>query len=717
MAYDIGPRIGIDGEKEFKSALSAIESQMKALNSEMKASVTSMTGMESAEEQTAKKTDILTRSIEAGQQKIALIQGQYDRAREKLDELGKALDDARREFGENSEEALKAEAAYNKQAKAVNDLGAKLNNAQADVNNMTRELESCGNEAEEAGDDFADAGKKAGVFGDTMKGVVTGELIVKGLEKMADALKKVVGALKDAVVEGANFADDIATMSVVTGLSTDALQEYKYMAGLVDTSLETITGSLTKLTSNMYAAKGGTGAAAEVFKQLGVEILDANGELRDSEDVFGDVLEALGKMTNETERDAMAMKIFGKSAKDLNPLIAAGADGVAALREEAHKMGYVLDEEALSSLLSVSDAMERMKNLTQTVKNQLAAALAPVIEEVAQKITVIIEKIDWEKLADMIGNIINFLLDHYKAVGVALMAIAAGFAAISIASSPLTMLVAAIVGVITVITLLWTKCEGFRNFILDFVEGIKVIANGIKTGVEAIVGFFKDQIDFVISIIEAVKNAVVAMRDFFVSAGEKIRSAVDGIRDKISSFGQKVLEIKDTIVNGLTTAFNFIAELPSKAFQIGKDLVTGLWNGITSKITWLIEKIKGFCSDALGAIKKFFGIASPSKVMRDQVGRMIMAGWGLGITDGSGAVQRALINAASGLTVPMTPVSTADVERVGAGVVNGMAAASGSASGGALTITVPVYLDGRQIAKAQLQPLLNVAKQEGVSFV
>ena len=302
MGYDIGPRIGIDGEKEFKSALSTIESQMKALNAEMKASVTSMQGMDNAEDATAKKTDILTRSIEAGQQKIELIQGQYDRARAKLDELGRALEDARRELGENSEEAMKAETAYNKQAKAVNDLGTKLNNAKADVNNMTRELENCGKEAEETGDDLEDAGKQAGVFGDTMRGVVTGELIVKGLEAMEQAVKKVAGALKDAIVEGAHYADDIATLSVTTGLATDTLQEYQYMAGLVDTSLDTITGSLTKLTSNMYSAKSGTGAAADVFRQLGVEIVDTNGELRNAEDVFGENLRQERKRLKPADR-------------------------------------------------------------------------------------------------------------------------------------------------------------------------------------------------------------------------------------------------------------------------------------------------------------------------------------------------------------------------------------------------------------------------------
>ena len=73
MANDIGIRIGVDGEKEFKPALSAINAQLKNLSSEMKATVTSMTGMDSAESRSAKKADILGRSIEATRQKIDMI--------------------------------------------------------------------------------------------------------------------------------------------------------------------------------------------------------------------------------------------------------------------------------------------------------------------------------------------------------------------------------------------------------------------------------------------------------------------------------------------------------------------------------------------------------------------------------------------------------------------------------------------------------------------
>lgn len=678
MPYDIGPRIGIDGEKEFKNALSAINAQMKNFQSEMKASVTSMEGMQSAEEATAKKADILGRSIEAGKQKIELIQGQYDRAKEKLDQLGKALDDARRDFGENSDEALRAEQAYNRQAKAVNDLGTKLNNAKADVNKMTKELDDLGDEAEDAGDEMQDAGKKGKKFGDVMRGVVAGELIVKGLEKMADAARKVAGAMKDAIVEGAQYADDIATLAVQTGISTERLQEMQYMEGLVDVSLETMTGSMAKLTKNMASAQKGTGSAADAFRALNVEITDSSGQLRDNEDVFSDVIDALRKMENETQRDAYAMQIFGKSAQDLNPLIAAGGDTIRELADEAHRMGYVLDEDALGSLVTVADAMDRLHALGTTVKNQLAVALAPVIEELADKITAIIEEIDWDKLAQKIGNIITFLLDNYQAVGVALGVIAGGFAAVSIASSPLTLLLAAIVGIVAaVLELRKAMNEGWDSVPKWFEAAMKAIVPGSDALVQANQKA-RDELDLTKQKLRELEDESTPVRDAyedmatasietsaamgnaFLAAGQTIRDAFSGlktagsdmkdslaetagilatnfantaqsVKTALGTIGAKAQEIGGKIQTAFSSAIDAAKALPGKMLQIGIDLIRGLWEGIKSGLGWLKEKISGFCQTVVQTVKNGFKIQSPSRVMRDEVGKMIPAGVAAGI--------------------------------------------------------------------------------------
>ncbi len=161
MATDVGIRLGVDGEKEFRSALAGVNSQIKNLNSEMKTVVSSMSGMNSAEDAAAKKNDVLACSVTAVKQKISLISGEYDRAKGRLAELGTALENAKQEFGENSDEALRAQKAYNKQEKTVNDLGTQLNNATADLNRMENEMNDLGDST----DDTADALDSAGNSG------------------------------------------------------------------------------------------------------------------------------------------------------------------------------------------------------------------------------------------------------------------------------------------------------------------------------------------------------------------------------------------------------------------------------------------------------------------------------------------------------------------------------------------------------------------------
>lgn len=101
------------------------------------------------------------------------------------------------------------------------------------------------------------------------------------------------------------------------------------------------------------------------------------GSLRDAQEVWDEVITALGQMSNETERDAYAMVLMGKSAQDLNPLIEAGADKINALRQEAHEAGAVLDEDMLATLGEMQDAFDRLSQQTDAFERILAGTLAP----------------------------------------------------------------------------------------------------------------------------------------------------------------------------------------------------------------------------------------------------------------------------------------------------------------------------------------------------
>ena len=144
---------------------------------------------------------------------------------------------------------------------------------------------------------------------------------MQGLSMAAAAVAASIGAV---TVKSASWADDINTMSKIYGIGTRELQQYSAAAELVDVDVETIAKSHSKLTKQMNSAAKGTGASAEAFEKLGVSVTNSDGSLRDADAVWQDTIKALGSMENETERDAVAMQLMGKSAQELNPLIEDG---------------------------------------------------------------------------------------------------------------------------------------------------------------------------------------------------------------------------------------------------------------------------------------------------------------------------------------------------------------------------------------------------------
>lgn len=351
MAVDIGPKIGMEGEREFREKINQTNQALKTLAAEGKAVTSSFNDETDAEKKAAAQKDVLSRQIETQKDKLALLE--------------KGLKESAQMYGEADTRTMKWQ-------QAVHEATAKLNG-------MEKELDDVDKGMDETTDSMEDAEDAAKGWADVMKGQLLADAVKTGLKSIANLGKKAASAMWDASKAGAAYADEILTSATVTGLSTDELQEFRYMSDLVDVSVETMTGSLTKLTGTMDKARGGNKEATAAFEKLGVKVTDSNGRLRNSNEVFREVIDALGKMEPGTERDAVAMDILGKSAKDLNPLIEAGADTMAELAKEAHDTGYVLSGDALTALGKQQDAMDRLNRKTEGLKNTFAQGLAPGI--------------------------------------------------------------------------------------------------------------------------------------------------------------------------------------------------------------------------------------------------------------------------------------------------------------------------------------------------
>lgn len=366
----------ISGERQYKQAISEINRGLGVLNSEMK-------------KVTAQYQDNAN-SVEALTARGEVLERQLHSQRGKVDKLREALEHAVQQYGEGSKTAMDYQ-------KSLNLAEAAVANTESAIRKNNDALERAQSGMQETGNASIDLSSRitelAGQFGvqlpggldkalGSMKGFSAGAVTAVGAVAVAvAALAKAEKQLVDLTRETAASADDILTLSQITGLNTDTIQEMQYASQLIDVSFETIQSSLTKLKNNMQDARGGNEKLAETFRTLKVEVTDADGSLRDSEAVFYDVIDALGGIENQTERDTIAMDIFGKKAEDLNPLIIQGSDTLRKYADEAHNVNYVLSEESLDALGKVDDAYQRMQQTQEATRRQMAEEMAPAVEE------------------------------------------------------------------------------------------------------------------------------------------------------------------------------------------------------------------------------------------------------------------------------------------------------------------------------------------------
>lgn len=365
-----GVSLVVENDQQFKAALSEVNAGLRVNKQQMQL----------VAEQTREMDDrqaALQQRYEAAQQTLQSY-------RDKVQVLQQAYENSARREGEASKTTMQWRAS--------------LISAQTEVAKQESLLRDLSSEQETAR-------KSTASLADVVNGLANalGISLPPGLQTAVDKLDGfsasgaaavtvvggLVGALASSTMDMSKTADDLLTLSTQTGLTTDQLQEFEYASELVDVSTDTLQGSLVKLTNNMQTAATGTGSAAEAFKTLKVKVADSQGHLKNNYDVFLQTIDALGKMKNETERDALAMDIFGKSATDLNPLIEAGSGRLKELAEQAHEVGYVVDNETLQSFGELDDAMQKLDKQGDAVKRSFAEALLPIITAFVDVITAI----------------------------------------------------------------------------------------------------------------------------------------------------------------------------------------------------------------------------------------------------------------------------------------------------------------------------------------
>lgn len=685
MSENIGPRIALEGEAEFKRAIAAINTSLTTMGTEMRAVTSAYERNDKSAENLTAQNQVLTRQIEA--------------QRQKLSELNAMLARARAEYGENDAQTQRYQQDVNRATAALNTMERQLRNNEA-------ALSAAGNETDDLSDSFDSAGSSAITFGDVLKANILADAIVSGIRRLASGMKDfAVSAVESAAEVKAEWSQFAQTFGEFSGEATAAIQRVAEESGILSTRLNS-TGSA------IYAFARSSGAETQEAMSLMETALVAAADsaayydksLEETTDSLMSFLKgnfandaALGVSATETTRNAKAMELFGQKYSNLTEI-----------QKQQTLLQMVVDAQELSGAMGQaareSDGYENvMGNLNETMRQfkanvgtPLLEALIPVIQEITARFMEWQESFDWEGFTQSIASFVSLVMDHGTEIISILAGIAAGFVAFNVASM--------IQGVAAAFTATTTATEGAA-----------VAQRTLNTAMAA------NPIGIVITVVAALVTALVVLWN----TNEDFRNAVIGIWTNIKDFFQTTISaiagfFTETIPTKLTEVVGWFDELPgriSEAIQakvteimnIGKNIVKGIWEGIKAMGDWLKDKVGGFFTGIVDGAKSLLGIASPSKVFAD-IGENMAAGLGIGFTSEMQGIARQINDS---IPTTFSPQVTATA-RLGEGIVNGISGIMGGGFSG--TILLQTVLDGRVIAQSTFDPLRDISRQRGVGL-
>ena len=394
----VGARLVLDGEKQFKDAVTSVNKSMGVLSSEMRKLQAEYKGNAESTEFLTKKGDLLNREL--------LTQ------KEKVEELRKAVKYSADQHGESADATKQWQIQLNNAEAALFDLQHAIEENDAALKGEDQTMQGLGDTVQSLADKFGvqlpDGAKKAlnGVEGFSAGTVAKMAVAAAAVAAVAKAVKE----LGELTLQVASEVDDYLTQSQITGVSTEMLQAWDYAAPLIDTDAETIKGAMTKITKAMGDAKDGNAEAIQKFESLGVSIQDADGHLRSAEEVFYDVVDALGEMDAGVERDAAGIALLGKNEQELNTIINAGSGALKDYAEEAKNVGYILSKDQVAALAAVDDAYQVLQLTIEGVKRQVAADFAPAAQQAMELFASAVQKAgEWLEKSGLISNLASIL--------------------------------------------------------------------------------------------------------------------------------------------------------------------------------------------------------------------------------------------------------------------------------------------------------------------
>ena len=704
MSVDIGPKIGIDGEAEFRKQLGNINQQLKTLGSEMKAVTSAFEAGDRSEEALGARTEILNRQIGAQEAK--------------LEQLRKGLSAAAEKYGENDTKTLRW-------AQAVNDATADLNKLRAQLAQTEGELDDVADATGEVTDAMDGASDASGGLGDAIKGAILGGGIVETIRGAAGA----VGDLVESTTEYRRIMGSLDVSSERAGYNAlETAESYKQLYGVLadDQTTATTVANLQALGASQEKLRtiinGTIGAWSTYGDSIPIDgLAEALNETVRSGTVTGAFADVLNWGSREGERFGVALKANTEANKEWNDAVKSAATAEdffnLALQDagsEAERLNLVMGvlssqgltqageqwQQANADLVAGNQAMADITAATA----EFAEILSPAVTQAKQGFASLLESAltvveafregGFEQAFAWTGELLGQLAEDLRAqipqvletAGAVVSALGDGMsAAVPAVLERLPGLLTAVLDFFTdhLPDVLDRGVEMVNSLVDGILDAVPDLVAALPEVLTAFLGFIRENLPEILNagmdilvnliqgilkaiprlvaalpeLIEAITSGLAAQFPFIVrTGGELLRKLWDGIFAALPGLVANLPQIITAIAQGLLALLGGIQD-------VGRNLIEGLWNGIRDMGSWIGEKIRGFGQGVLDSLKDFFGIHSPSTVMRDQVGVMLAEGVAVGLKKGMTSVRRTASQVGDAIVDEINAVN-ADLERM-----------------------------------------------------
>lgn len=537
MAVDIGPKIGIEGEKEFRDALKSMSTQLKTLDTEMKAVTSAFNANDSSQEKLSAQTDVLTRQLGLQENKISEIQ--------------KALDYARANYAENSNEVQRWQQA--------------LNNATADLNNTKKQLGELSGGVDDVGASMDEAGKKTSVFADVLKGNLVSDAIKSGIKALASATKELIGGAVEGYAEYEQLVGGVETLfeNSAGTVQEYARNAYKTAGISANEYMDTVTSFAASLISGLG---GDTAQAAEMANMAITDMADNANKMGTDMSAIQNAYQGFAKQ-NYTMLDNLKLG-YGGTQKEMYRLMsdakkiddsfdavfsldtkghleAEYADIVQAIHIVQTEMG-ITGTTALEASTTVEGSVNSMKSAWSNFVtglgsdnadiSELSAQLIESVGTVAENVLPVVETV-LKNIAEAVSNDGPEMIEEFVSYAIEKLP--------EIIKLGLQMVLALVKGLVQNLPELWTA-------VLDMTAGIAQ------------------------TILDALPDIIEVGKDIVRGVWEGIKAMASWIGEKVSGFFSGIVgDVKDAL--GIHS--------PSRVFAgIGENMALGLGQGFASEM-------------------------------------------------------------------------------------------------------------------------------------